>query len=119
MTCTEKWFGKAQEILHWVHRVFSNLKRRAKGVFHGLRQKHIQRCLDEFVFRWNRRRNLRTAFDRLLGICVGLAPDQALTLSTAKAAQPVIDFHRRQKHRTVIPPEFEGKNQKLGLAGVC
>ncbi len=46
---------KAHEILHWVHRVFSNLKRWAKGVFHGFRQKHIQRYLDEFVFRWNRR----------------------------------------------------------------
>jgi hypothetical protein len=65
---------KAHEILHWVHRVFSNLKRWAKGVFHGFRQKHIQRYLDEFVFRWNRRRHLRTAFDRLLGIGVGLAP---------------------------------------------
>jgi hypothetical protein len=43
-------------------------------VFHGFRQKHIQRYLDEFVFRWNRRRHLRTAFDRLLGIGVGLAP---------------------------------------------
>lgn len=65
---------KAHEILHWVHRVFSNLKRWAKGVFHGFRQKHIQRYLDEFVFRWNRRRHLRTAFDRLLGIGVSLAP---------------------------------------------
>jgi hypothetical protein len=65
---------KAHEVLHWVHRVFSNLKRWAKGVFHGFRQKHIQRYLDEFVFRWNRRRHLRTAFDRLLGIGVGLAP---------------------------------------------
>lgn len=65
---------KAHELLHWVHRVFSNLKRWAKGVFHGFRSKHIQRYLDEFVFRWNRRRHLRTAFDRLLGIGVGLRP---------------------------------------------
>ena len=65
---------KAHEILHWVHRVFSNLKRWAKGVFHGFRQKHVQRYLDEVVFRWNRRRHLRTAFDRLLEIGVNLAP---------------------------------------------
>lgn len=64
----------AHEILHWVHRVFSNLKRWAKGVFHGFRRKHIQRYLDEFVFRWNRRRHLKGAFDRLLGIGVDLAP---------------------------------------------
>lgn len=66
--------GKAHEILHWVHRVFSNLKRWAKGVFHGFRWKHIQRYLDEFVFRWNRRRHLRSAFDRLLGIGVEIMP---------------------------------------------
>lgn len=53
---------------------FSILKRRAKGVFNGFCQRPIQRYLDEFVFRWNRRRHLRPAFDRLLGIGVGLAP---------------------------------------------
>lgn len=30
--------------------------------------------LDEYVFRWNRRRYYRTAFDRLEGIGVGLTP---------------------------------------------
>jgi hypothetical protein len=65
---------KAHEILHWVHRVFSNLKTWAKGVFHGLRKRHLQRYLDEFVFRWNRRRHTRSAFDTLLGIGVGLGP---------------------------------------------
>ena len=65
---------RAHEILHWIHRVFSNMKRWAKGVFHGLRKRHLQRYLDEFVFRWNRRRNMRGAFDTLLGIGVCLAP---------------------------------------------
>lgn len=65
---------KAHEFLPWVHRVFSNLKRWAKGVFHGLRKVHVQRYLDEFVFRWNRRRHTRIAFDRLLGIGIGLGP---------------------------------------------
>jgi hypothetical protein len=52
--------------------VFSNLKTWAKGVFRGLRKCHLQRYLDEFVFRWNRRRHMRSAFDTLLGIGVGL-----------------------------------------------
>jgi hypothetical protein len=65
---------KAHEILRWVHRVFSNLKRWAKGVFHGLRKRHVQRYLDEFVFRWNRRRHTKSAFDTLLGIGIGLGP---------------------------------------------
>jgi hypothetical protein len=46
--------------------------RAQEGVFHGLRKCHIQRDLDEFVFRWNRRRHMRSAFDTLLGIGVGL-----------------------------------------------
>ena len=66
--------ARAHEILRWVHRVFSNLKRWAKGVFHGLRKRHLQRYLDEFVFRWNRRRHMHSAFDTLLGIGVHLAP---------------------------------------------
>jgi hypothetical protein len=65
---------KAHELLTWVHRVFSNLKRWAKGVFHGLRKPHVQRYLDEFVFRWNRRRHTRIALYRLLGIGICLAP---------------------------------------------
>ncbi len=64
----------AHEVLRWIHRVFSNLKRWAMGVYHGLRRKHAQRYLDEFVFRWNRRRHRRTSFDRLLGLGLGLPP---------------------------------------------
>lgn len=58
----------AHVILKWTHRVFANLKRWGLGVFHGLRRPHLQRYLDEFVFRWNRRRHTAAAFDTLLGI---------------------------------------------------
>ena len=44
------------------------------GVYHGLRRKHFQRYLDEFLFRWNRRRHRATSFDSLLGISLGLKP---------------------------------------------
>ena len=47
----------AHVVLRWTHRVFSNLKRWGLGTFHGLRRQHLKRHLDEFVFRWNRRRN--------------------------------------------------------------
>src|SRR6202043_1372896 len=46
----------AHIVLPWVHRIFSNLKVWALGVYHGLRRKHLQCYLDEFVFRFNRRR---------------------------------------------------------------
>ncbi len=51
-----------------VHRVFSNLKTRAPGVSHGLRAKHLHACLDESVFRFNRRLSRHAAFRSLLGI---------------------------------------------------
>jgi hypothetical protein len=62
----------AHILLPWVHRVFANLKRWSLGTFHGLREAHLQRYLDEFVFRWNRRRHTRAAFDTLAGLTMRL-----------------------------------------------
>jgi hypothetical protein len=64
----------AHVVLPWVHRVFSNLKTWALGVYHGLRRKHIQTYLDEFVFRFNRRRTRHATFKSLLGIGVKIKP---------------------------------------------
>jgi predicted RNA-binding Zn-ribbon protein involved in translation (DUF1610 family) len=64
----------AHLILPWVHRVFANAKRWALGVYHGLRPKHLQAYLDEFVFRFNRRHTPHAAFDRLLGLSLALQP---------------------------------------------
>jgi len=64
----------AHLILPWVHRVFANAKRWALGVYHGLREEHLQAYLDEFVFRFNRRRTPAAAFERLLGLAVTLQP---------------------------------------------
>ena len=52
----------AHEVLAWIHTAFCNLKGWARGVCHGLRAKRLQTCLDEFVFRFNRRRNRHAAF---------------------------------------------------------
>ena len=40
----------------------------------GCGQKHLQAYLDEFVFRFNRRRTPHAAFDRLLGLGLTLEP---------------------------------------------
>jgi transposase-like protein len=64
----------AHLVLPWIHRVFANAKRWALGVYHGLRRQHLQTYLDEFVFRFNRRRNPAAAFDRLLGLGLTLEP---------------------------------------------
>ncbi len=61
-------------VLPWVHRVFADLKRWALGVYHGLRTKHFQAYLDEFVFRFNRRHGRPAAFHSPLGIGSRVGP---------------------------------------------
>src|SRR6266581_2826068 len=74
-------------VLPWVHRIFSNLKVWALGVYHGLRRRHLQSYLDEFVFRFNRRRTRHAAFRSLLGIAAAHQPlsYKMLTSPEAKA----------------------------------
>ena len=60
--------------LPWIHRLFSNLKRWGLGVYHGLRKTNPQHYLDEFVFRFNRRRTRHAAFETLLGIGARTTP---------------------------------------------
>jgi hypothetical protein len=52
----------------WIHLVFGNLKRWAYGTFHGFREPHLDAYLNEFVFRWNRRRRFQSTMDIMLGI---------------------------------------------------
>ena len=48
--------GKPKDkLLKWVHVVISTAKAFITGTFHGLDSKHIQRYLDEFCYRFNRR----------------------------------------------------------------
>ena len=55
-------------LLPRVHRAFSNLKSWLQGTHHGVSPKHLQPYLDEFAFRFNRRRTPMAAFQTLLGI---------------------------------------------------
>lgn len=64
----------AHIVMPGIHRLFSNLKSWGLGVYHGLRRKHLQAYLDEFVFRFNRRKSRHAAFDTLLGIAAGHDP---------------------------------------------
>jgi transposase-like protein len=64
----------AHIVLPWVHRVISNLKTWGLGVYHGLRRPHLQSYLDEFVFRFNRRKSPNAAFRTLLGIGATIKP---------------------------------------------
>jgi transposase-like protein len=64
----------AHIILPAIHRVFSNLKTWVLGVYHGVRRKHLGAYLDEFTFRFNRRKFSHAAFATLLGIATAIKP---------------------------------------------
>ena len=60
-------------VLPWVNRVFANLKTWALGVSASDADTAIS-YLDEFVFRFNRRRTRHAAFGSILGIGVAIKP---------------------------------------------
>jgi len=65
----------AHIVLKWIHRVFANLKRWALSVYHGLRRgHHLRAYLDEFVFRFNRRKRRPAGFRSLLRIAMATKP---------------------------------------------
>jgi len=61
-------------ILPRIHQVFGNLKTWLRGTHHGVEAKHMQAYLDEFVFRFNRRRTPMAAFQSLLGLTSSHGP---------------------------------------------
>ena len=58
----------ASKLFPRVHRTFSNLKTWLQGTHHGVGAKHLPHYVDEFVFRFNRRRTPMAAFQLLLGL---------------------------------------------------
>ena len=62
----------AHMVLPGIYRVFANFKRWALGTCHGVRAPHLRRYLEEFVFRWNRRRHMKSSFDMLIGLAARL-----------------------------------------------
>lgn len=60
--------------LPWIHRVFSLLKRWALGTYHGLRRKHVDTYLNEFVYRYNRRFYRHASFETVLRLAAHHLP---------------------------------------------
>jgi len=58
------------EHLKWLHVIVSNAKSFILGTYHGLDSKHLQAYLDEFAFRFGRRRWHDQLFNRILCACV-------------------------------------------------
>jgi len=58
------------EHLKWLHTIVSNAKAFVAGTFHGLDEKHLQRYLDEFCYRFNRRSFVSELFNRIVVSCI-------------------------------------------------
>lgn len=60
---------RAMEILPHIHIAFSNLKTWLLGTHHGsVKKQHMQAYLNEFTFRFNRRKTPMAAFQTVLGL---------------------------------------------------
>jgi transposase-like protein len=57
---------EVKEKLPWVHILIGNAKTFLRGTHHGVSHKHLQRYLNEFCYRFNRRLKQSEIFDRIL-----------------------------------------------------
>lgn len=56
--------------LPWVHRAISLAKRFLLGTYHGIERKHLQKYLDEFCYRYNRRFKESRLYESVINACV-------------------------------------------------
>jgi transposase-like protein len=70
VTTKAKDIENKRELLPKVHIVIANFKTWMRGTFNRYPDKHIQRYIDEYIFRFNRRWNLDHIFDKLLNRCI-------------------------------------------------
>jgi len=61
---------KVGEILPWVHIAISNAKRQLINTYHSIKPEFLQKYLDEFCYKFNRRYAGEALFNRLLVTCV-------------------------------------------------
>ena len=60
--------------LPWVHKFISNAKSWINGTHHGVLDKHIERYLGEYTYRFNRRHDVDRLFHRALAACAVAQP---------------------------------------------
>jgi transposase-like protein len=60
--------------LPWAHTVFGNLKTWLRGAYHGVSPKHLQRYLNEFQFRFNKRWHEADLFSPVLHAAIAADP---------------------------------------------
>src|ERR1700736_63039 len=70
---TRAWSARWQG-MPCCRRVFSLVKRWGLGTYHGLRRRHLDTYLNEFVFRYNRRFYRHASFETMLGLAAQHEP---------------------------------------------
>ncbi|HUI30468.1 MAG TPA: IS1595 family transposase [Candidatus Acidoferrales bacterium] len=103
----------AAQLVH-IHRAFSNLKTWINGTHHGVSRKHLQAYLNEFVFRYNRRRVPFEAFNAILGI--GSIREAPTYRGLYKAGEIYGWIHpnpKRPRSRSTVNPSDASGNAKI------
>ncbi|MDD5054711.1 MAG: IS1595 family transposase [Candidatus Peribacteraceae bacterium] len=77
---------KAHVLLPHVHTCISNLKTFIQGTYHGLDDGHLQHYLDEYCYRFNRRKHRPELFDRVLLACLEMPETPFYSLRKATSA---------------------------------
>jgi hypothetical protein len=90
----------ASIVLPWSHRAFSLLKRWALGTYHGLRRKHVDAYLNEFVFRYNRRFHRHVSFETVLGLAAHRGPETYRNIVNRDADSPSGASERSTTYRS-------------------
>jgi transposase-like protein len=117
----------AHVVLPWIHRVFALMKRWGLGTYHGLRRKHVDTYLNEFVFRYVSRFYRHASFETMLGLAAHHEPasywDVIGRANPRKGNVVLRRVPRRRKTETGMrqdgsaSAQTKGQNQAL-IAGV-
>jgi hypothetical protein len=86
-------------VLLWIHRVFSLLKRWGLGTYHGLRRKHIDTYINEFVFRYNRRFYRHVSFETVLSLAANRSPTNYWDIASLPNPRKGQKIRRRRVRR--------------------
>ena len=111
----------AHEVLEWIHRVFSNLKRRGLGVLHGFRRKHLDWQLVEWSFRWNWRQRRGESLFAQPGPGANPPRTAALHLNSHFAAGffEIAPEAGRNGRIPIIPTEFLSPKARFRRKSTC
>ena len=92
----------AAKLFPRVHRVFSNLKTWLTGTHHGVGQQHLQHYLNEYMFRFNRRRTPMAAFQSLLGLASQHPPHTTCCMMVSQPDNQKPDYRVHNKISTSV-----------------